>query len=91
MICLNEVQVAAVYWHLSECAGCNDKVHPLHSEAPAELDGLNVTFSCPSKGREEKAHAEGIIDITESIDKGGIPATNQTKKREATQNWIHLK
>lgn len=75
---------AAVCWHLSERTGCNDKVHPLHSEASAELDGLNMTFSCPGKGREEEAHAEGIINITESINKGGIPATKK-KKGEATQ------
>lgn len=66
--------MAAVYWHLSERTRCNDKFHPLHSEASAELNGLDMTFSCPGEGREEEAHAKGIINITESIDKGGIPA-----------------
>lgn len=84
MTYFRKIQVAAVYWHLSECTGCNNKVHPLHSEASAELDGLNMTFSCPGEGREEEAHAEGIINITESVDKGGIPATKKNKS-EATQ------
>lgn len=72
--------MAALYWHLSESSRCNDKVHPLHSEASAELDGLNVTFSCPCKGREEEAHAEGIINITEGINKGGIPVAKERIK-----------
>lgn len=70
--------------HLSESTRCNHKIHPLHSEAPAQLNGLNVTFSCSGEGREEEAHAEGIIDITESIDKGRVPA-KQKSTSEATQ------
>lgn len=33
-----------------------------------------MTFSCSGEGREEEAHAEGIVDITERIDEGGVPA-----------------
>lgn len=74
--------------HLSESTRCNHKVHPLHSEAPAQLDRLNVTFSCSGEGREEEAHAEGIVDITESIDEGGVPATKRSTSEAAQLDTI---
>lgn len=66
--------------HLSETTRCDHIVHPLHSEASAQLDCLHVTFPCSGKCGEEEAHAEGIIDITKSINKGGIPATKKKQQ-----------
>lgn len=63
----------SVKWHLSESTRCNHKVHPLHSEASAQLDCLNVAFSCSGERGKEKTHAEGIVDIPESINEGGVP------------------
>lgn len=67
--------------HLSERTWCDHIVHPLHSEASAQLDCLHMTFSCSSKSGEEEAHAEGIVDITEGINEGWIPA-----KQRSTSN-----
>lgn len=36
-----------------------------------------MTFSCTGEGREEEGHAEGIVDITEGIDEGGVPAVTK--------------
>lgn len=69
-----------VKWHLSESTRCNHKVHPLHSEASAQLDRLNVTFSCSGEGREQEAHAEGVVNIAERIDEGRVPATKKEHK-----------
>lgn len=41
-----------------------------------------MALSCPGEGREEEAHAEGIVNVTESINEGGIPATRNKKKRD---------
>ena len=66
--------LCSVNWHLSESTRCNHIVHPLHTEASAQLDRLDVTFSCSGEGGEEEAHAEGVVDVTESVDEGGVPA-----------------
>ena len=86
----NIVAVYSVNCHLSETTRCNHIVHPLHSEASAQLDRLNVTFSRTSEGREEEAHAEGIVDITEGIDEGGVPAiTNENQLVNTTQYSVN--
>lgn len=75
--------MGSLNWHLSERPRCNHVVHPLHSESLAQLDCLHMAFSCSGKGGEEEAHAEGIVDITESINEGGVPATKRSTS-EAT-------
>lgn len=79
--------MGVVNWHLSERTRWNHVVHPLHSESPAQLDCLHMAFSCSGKGGEEESHAEGIIDITESINEGGVPAIKRSIS-EAT--WYDL-
>ena len=68
--------------HLSERTGCDDIVHPLHSEASAQRDCLNVALSCSGESGEEEAHAEGIVDVTESINEGRVPATKRRTSEE---------
>lgn len=77
----SQINNRLVNLHLSERTWCNHIVHPLHSKASAQLDCLHMTFSCSSKSREEEAHAEGIVDITEGINEGWIPA-----KQRSTSN-----
>lgn len=36
--------------HLFKAPGCNHKVHPFHSEAPAQLNCLDMALSCPGEG-----------------------------------------
>lgn len=74
--------LCSVKLHLFESTGCNHIVHPLHSEASAQLDCLNVAFSRSGEGGEEEAHAEGIVDVTESINEGGVPATRRSTTDE---------
>lgn len=64
--------------HLSESTTCDYVVHPLHSEPSAQLDGLHVAFARSRKGGEEEAHAECIVNVTEGVNEGGIPATQQS-------------
>lgn len=46
-----------------------------------------MTFSCTGKGREEEAHAEGIVDITEGIDEGGVPAITKENQLGNTTRY----
>lgn len=80
---------AVFYWHLSERTRCDHIVHPFHSEASAQLDRLHVTFSCSGEGGEEEAHAKCIFDITESIDEGGVPATQRSTSKAKQLHTIY--
>ena len=33
-----------------------------------------MALSCSGERGEEEAHAEGVVDITEGVDEGGVPA-----------------
>lgn len=44
-----------------------------------------MALSCPGEGREEEAHAEGIVNVTESINEGGIPATRNKKRDDGEE------
>lgn len=72
--------------HLFETPGGNHKVHPLHCEAPAQLNCLNMALSCPGEGREKEAHAEGVVNVTQSINEGGIPATSNNRDEGEVQD-----
>lgn len=40
-----------------------------------------MTFSCSGECGEQKTHAEGVIDVTEGIDEGGVPGKRQKRSR----------
>jgi hypothetical protein len=61
--------------YLPERARCDYVVHPLHSEASAQRDGLDVALPRAGKCGEQEAHREGVVDVTEGIDESGVPGT----------------
>lgn len=67
--------------YLSQTPRSNDVVHPLHREAPAQLNGLDVAFPRTGEGGEEETHREGIVYVTHGVDERGVPGTRSTKAR----------
>lgn len=61
--------------HLPQRARHDNVVHPLHRQAAAQLDGLDVTLPRAGEGREQEAHGEGVIQVTERINEGRVPDT----------------
>jgi len=63
---------ACVSLYLLEATGCDDVVHPLHGEPPAELDSLHVALPRAGERGEHEAHGERIVGVAQGVDERGI-------------------
>ena len=55
-----------------ECMGVHDVQLPFRREPGTVLSAGRGDLGVDRKGGEEKDHAEGVVDISKSVDEGGV-------------------